>query len=789
MSDSAGVTGAHQPKPGSRYVGAAVPRSGDARLLRGAASYVADMRPEGCLHAVLLRSPFPHAAIRGYDLTEALAAPGVKLIATGPDVHRDHPALHTEIGAADIHNPDRPLLALGKARFAGEAVVAVMAETQYLAEDAAGMVVVDWEPLDPVVDVSAAVEAGAPQVHDGVPGNVYSRRQAEFGDVVGAVRDADFVIEREIAHPRIIGAPMECRGVVAVPDRGRVTVWSSAQSPHMVHEAIARVLGLDAGDVNVIVPDVGGGFGLKGHVYPEEILIPWLALKTGRPVRWIEDRLEHMTSSNHSRDQRVGVRMGLSKEGKVLGLEARVVSDGGAYGVHPMGPQLDLKTCSGLIPGPYDIRNYAYDSSAVVTNKTPGGAFRGVGMTTAVLVHERMMDIAAATAGIDPAEIRRRNLVPAASMPYTTVTSHPYESGDFDAALEAALRAFGYEDARRRQAEARAAGRAVGIGIASYVEVTAGGSRTFKARGMIDVHAFDSARTWLDRDGLVHVQTTCPDIGQGTHITMAQVAADAVGVDLDLVTVEHSESSKVAVGFGTGMSRSSVTGATAAHRAGLALRGALLEAGAWRLDVPQEKLVVDGRAVRAVDGSGASVTLAELAAAGPGELGGVHLDTEASYDPEQASHPFATHACMVEVDRETGAVRVLRYVVAEDCGRVINPLIVDGQIQGGVAQGVGSALLEELKYSESGQLVTASFMDYLLPTAGEAPEVETVHLETPSPVHELGTKGTGEGGTIASPAAIANAVSDALGVEANTLPLSPERVRSLLDGMAATARS
>jgi carbon-monoxide dehydrogenase large subunit len=560
-----------------------------------------------------------------------------------------------------------------------------------------------------------------------------------------------------------------------------MTVWVSSQNPHSLHESIVRVLGIDPDELNVIIPEVGGGFGLKGHVYPEDILIPWLALEIGQPVRWLEDRSEHMQCSNHARDQRVRIRAGFDRDGRIRGVAAEVMTDVGAYGVHPMGPLLDLMTCSTMIPGPYHLRDFSFDSAAIVTNKAPGGAFRGVGMTTAALVHERMMDIAARELGLDPADIRRRNLIPPTEMPYVTALGHPFESGDFRAALEAALVGFDYDRARAEQQAARAEGRAVGIGIASYVEFTGGGSRTFKARGMIDVHAFDSSRILLSEGGRIRVQSSCPDLGQGSHTTFAQVAAETLGLDLKLVTVEHTDTAQVATGFGTGQSRSSVTGATAVERAAAQLREEILAEASERLDVEVEELTIAGAAVRHVSDGRALISLEDLAAEILSDRGGVPLQAEATYDPVQASHPFATHVCMVEVDRDSGRIDLLRYVVAEDCGRVINPLIVDGQIHGGSVQGIASALLEELRYSDDGQLLTSSFMDYLLPTAWDVPSFEIHHMETPSPNHELGTKGAGEGGTIAAPAAVANAVADALEVEVNRLPISPQRVRELLE--------
>ncbi len=760
-------------------IGRPLRRLGDPTLLRGRARFVDDIKPSGCLHAAMVRSPHAHALIRSIDVSRAASVPGVELVITGADLARSARPIHTEL-AADIRNPDRNLLAVGKVRFVGEAFAVVVAGSRYAAEDAAGLIEVEWEELPAVTNVVAALAEGSAQVHDDVPGNRFGHRRLLAGDPDAAIAGADLVIDAEIVHPRIMGAPMECRGVLAVPEPAGLCVYVSAQNPHGEQEAMVAFLGLPADSIRVVVPDVGGGFGLKGHVYPEDLVVPWLALKTGRPVKWIEDRSEHLACSNHSRDHRVHVVAGFRKDGRLLGLRARVLGDVGAYGVHPMGPLLELMTCSGMLCGPYDIRDLAYESTAVTTNKAPGGAFRGVGLTTAALVHERVMDMAARRLGLDPAEVRRVNLVPAAKMPYTTVTGHPYESGDFAQPLEAALREFDYEAARRRQGQARAEGRAVGIGIASYVEVCAGGSAVFNGRGMVNVRAMDSARAWLDAEGAVHLLTTCPDIGQGSSMTLAQVAAEAVGVEVERVVVEHSDSSRVSTGFGTGMSRTAVTAATGTYRAGLELRRRILEAAAWRLDSPPDQLDVRGGRVEAAGPPGNSIGLAELGASLAADLGGIELDAEAVYDPIQATHPFATHVCMVEVDRATGHVEVLRYVVAEDCGRIINPLIVDGQIHGAVASGVAGALLEEIRYSADGQLLTASFMDYLLPTAADAPETEITHMETPSPTHELGTKGTGEGGNIGAPAAIANAVSDALGVDANVLPLSPERVLRMI---------
>jgi len=562
---------------------------------------------------------------------------------------------------------------------------------------------------------------------------------------------------------------MEGRGVVAAPDG---LVYTSTQAPHLVADAIAESLSIDRSTVRVIVPDIGGGFGAKVGVYPEDVLVAWLARRLNATVKWVEDRAEHLQASNHARDQRISFSAAVRSDGRVLALRARVLTSVGAYGTRPYGAIVNAMTCAGLIPGPYDIRDYEYESIALATNRSPEGPYRGVGMVTAALTHERLMDLIASRLGLEPADVRRRNFVRAEQMPYTAVTGHPYESGDYSAALEAALNTFDYRRARAERARARAAGRLVGIGIASYVEFTAAGSNTFVGRGMASITGVDTARVWLDGAGRIRVQTSAPNLGQGVQTTFAQVAADALGVDAASIIVEQTDTSKVSTGTGTFQSRSSVAVATAAHRAARQLREAILDAASYRLDQPVENLAISGSKIL-VDGQPAGLTLAELATE--------ELDVEVTYDAKQASHPYATHVCQVEIDRGSGAVRIDRYVIAEDCGVVINPMIVEGQAVGGVAQGVGAALLEEISYGADGQLLSGSFMDYLIPTAGEVPAVEISHLTTPSTVHELGTKGAGEGGTIGATAAIANAVADALSATDAVLPFTPERVLALVE--------
>jgi carbon-monoxide dehydrogenase large subunit len=761
-------------------IGTSMPRLEDGPLLRGTARFIDDVKPEGHLHIAFLRSPLASGRIRSIAAGAARGAPGVVAVFTAADLEGSCDPMVVHITTPGVVVPVWPIIASGRVRYVGEVLAAVVAGSRYQAEDALELIETDLEPLQAVSTFEDAMREGAPLVHESVPKNQYAFTHRSFGDAARAFAGADVVVDGEVTHPRVSGAPMEGRGVVAVPDgSGGVVTSTSTQAPHVVAEAIAESLRLDLASVRVITSDVGGGFGLKAHVYVEEILVAWIALRTGAAVKWIEDRSEHLQSANHARDQRITFSAAVRNDGRVLGLRATVLSNIGAYAIRPHGPLLDPITCAGLIPGPYDIRDYEYDSYALATNRCPEGPYRGVGMVTAVLTHERLMDLVAARLGLDPADVRRRNLVTPGQMPYTAATGHPYESGDYPAALEMALAAFDYKRARAEQARARAAGRLVGIGLGTYVEFTGAGSATFVGRGMIGISGTDSARVWLGEDGRVRVQTSCPAIGQGVHTTFAQIAAAQVGVDPATVVVEQTDTAMVASGTGSFQSRSSVTAATSTDRAAKQLRVEILEAAAWRLDQPMERLSIRGSQI-VVGGEPSDLTLAQLATGDPEQNGGHRMDVSVTYDPVQASHPYATHACMVEVDPGSGAVEIGRYVIAEDCGTIINPAIVDGQVVGGVAQGVGAVLLEEITYGADGQLLSGSFMDYLLPTSGESPVVEIKHLVTPSTVHELGTKGIGEGGTIGSTAAVANAIADALSVQETVLPFTPDRIVALL---------
>jgi carbon-monoxide dehydrogenase large subunit len=757
------------------HVGRPHPRVEDGPALRGRATYLDDLDAGAALELVFVRSPHPHAAVRGLDVAEAARQPGVEMVIRPEDLDGvldlvpdlDRP------GAARIA---RPVLAGERARYVGEPVAAIVATDRYRGEDAAELVAIDYEPLPPVASIEDAEDPASEPLHEG--GNVIFREQKEFGDVDAAFAEAAVVVERTFRSPRYSAAPMENRGVLAIPGADGLVVWSSTQIPHILEESIVEVLGLQEGSVRVRCPDIGGGFGQKAHVFPEEIVVAWAALRLGRPVKWVEDRVENLLSSTHAREQRVVARAAADAGGRLLALDVTIHSDVGAYGIYPWGQILEALGTPAIIPGPYTLPRYRYATHAVATNKCPQGAYRGVGLPVSVIVHERLIEVVAAELGLDPAEVRRRNFIAPDQFPYDTVSGLQYDSGDYRAALDRALEAIDYEGFPARQAAASAEGRRLGLGIACYVEWSGTNSATYRGRGMTRVRGYDAARLAVNADGTVSLWTSCPAIGQGVATTFSQLAAEHLGVGIDAIRIETLDTAEAPRGSGSFASRSAISAGGALTSVAQGLRRRLVETAAARLEAnPDDVELVDGRlAVRGTPS--ASMSIAEaFAAAEPG-----HLDIGEPYDPPVTAYPYATHACEIEVDPETGDVRIARYVVAEDCGPMINPAIVDGQVHGATAQGIGGALHEAIRYGDDGQMLTASFMDYLVPTACDLPEMDVHHLQTPSPQIRNGFKGVGEGGTLAPPAALANAVGSALGIEINEFPISPERTLAALRG-------
>jgi carbon-monoxide dehydrogenase large subunit len=743
----------------------------DRPLLTGAASFVDDLPTDGALEAAFVRSPVAHGRLLDAGLDGAIGLTGVEAALAASDLALDPLVPPNE--NPRVRPPPQPILADGKVRFAGEPIAVVVARDRYLAEDGRDAVRPEIEELEPELDPRRAIAPDAPQIHTGEPNLVVDLSHDE-GDVDAALGEADVVIERLFTAPRHSGMPIEGRAVLARPLDGGVELWTSSQSPHKVREAICGILDLDPERVRVVTPDVGGGFGVKAHVYPEEIALAAVALRLRRPVKWVEDRAENLAASTHAREQELRVRAGMTSEGELIALDVDMLCDQGAYGAYPHGVSLEAVTTSAMLPGPYRLPNYRARIRAAITNKAPQGAYRGVGFVVATFVHERVMDLLARESGLDPAEVRRRNLLARDELPYVSVTQQPYDSGDYRRALALALERIGYSDFERSRSEAAAAGRRLGLGIACYVEPTGMNSKVFKLRGMVGIAGFDGAHARIEPDGVVRIWTTTPAIGQGSETTLAQLAAEGLGVDAAAIRVERSDTAAAELaGTGTFASRSAVSAGGAIAEACGTLRERLIGDAAERLEAAAADLVIADGEVRVAGSPQASVPIAELAAADPDRF-----RVTATHDPAQTVYPYATHACIVSVDEGTGAVQIERYVVVEDCGTIVNPAIVEGQVHGAAAQGIGGVLFEQHTYDEAGQLRTASLLDYLVPTAAEIPEFELTHLELPSPVTATGVKGVGEGGTLAPAPAIANAVGDAVGAEFNAFPITPEQVRA-----------
>jgi aerobic carbon-monoxide dehydrogenase large subunit len=755
-------------------VGMSLPRREDANLITGAGAFLDDLKPGAVTYARFVRSSVAHARILGVETAAARQCDGVLVVLTAADL--DLPPLEPPLENPAAGRLPRPMLARDVVRFVGEPVAVVIAETPRLAEDAAELVVVDVEELPVVASVDEALLDGAPRLHEHTTNVLYD---ASFGtgDIEATFAAADVVIERTFTSPRQSALPLETRGVLAEPTKACLHVHASTQVPHLLHRVLAEALDLPHNEIRVMCPDVGGGFGLKAHVYPEEVITCAAARLVGRPVKWVEDRTECLIASCHARDQRIGVRIAADRDGHLLAVDANIVCDIGAYGVYAHGHILEAAGTPSMIPGPYRLGAYRFRSRAVVTNKCPLGAYRGVGLPVATFVHERVMDLIANACGKDRAAVRLANLVPPTAMPFTSLTGHTYDSGDHPKALSMALEAIGYADFAAERERAVAQGRLLGIGFACYVEYTAINSRAFAARGMRAILGFDSAHVALRSDGVVHLWTTLPAIGQGTETTFAQIAADALGVALTGVVV-HKVDTGVGKLEGTGVfaSRSATSGGGAIISACGELRRRVLADAAEVLEAAVDDLVLTGDGVQIAGVPQVFATLAELASRAPKE----RYQVGESFDPPAASYPYGTHACVVEVDAGTGRVRLLRYVVADDCGTQLNPRIVEGQVHGAVTQGIAGALYEAIRYSDNGQPQTASLMDYSVPTADDVPAFTVIHLTTPSPHTPHGVKGVGEGGTIAPGAAIANAISDAVGGECNELPATPPNVLDLM---------
>ena len=772
-----------------RQIGESVRRNEDARLLTGRALFVDDVRLDGMLHVAFLRSQHAHARLSSVDASAARTRPGVVAVYTASDLGdywRPGPLLvpPPPIAGLVFNTCTQVPLAKDKLRHVGEPIAMVVAESRYVAEDALDDIVVEAEPLPAVVDLEAALAAGTPRVHDQLPSNLAAHAVQRKGDYARARAQAHTVIARRFRYDRGVSAAMENRAVVAQwdPHAEELTVWDTTQAPIPIRNGLAQLLGLLESQVRVVAPFVGGGFGPKIMMYyPEEVLIPWAAMRLGRPVKWTEDRQENFFATTQERGQIHDAELAVTKDGTILGVRDVFLHDTGAY--DPYGLTVPINSQCTLL-GPYDIPNYESEFTAVFTNKTIVTPVRGAGRQHGVFVIERLLDFAAKELRIDRAEIRRRNLLRPEQFPFDNQIlfqdSAPltYDSGDYEPALDTALEVIDYKRfVGEEQPRLRAAGRHVGIGVVCYVEGTG-------------IGPYEGARVTVEPSGRVRLATGVGTQGQGHFTVFAQIVAEALGVEVSDVHVITGDTREFHWGTGTFASRGAVVAGSACHAAAARVREKILELASHELEAAQADLVLEGGRVHVRGDPTGGIALGALALKANPLRGAVRPGTEpgleatAYFGPDRGSTASGVHAMLVEVDPETAQVEIKRYVVVHDCGRVINPMIVEGQIQGGVAHGIGNAFYEQLVYDDEGQLLNASFMDYLLPTATDVPNVETIHRETLSPLNPLGAKGVGEAGAIPTGALFAQAVEDALagsGLEILEIPLSPTRLFELME--------
>jgi carbon-monoxide dehydrogenase large subunit len=784
------------PNGNGKWVGARVPRVEDRRFITGEATYVGDMVLPRMLHAVFVRSAMAHARLRSVDVSAAAGVPGVVAVLIGADLAATVPPLVDQVPMEGLLKTPQPALATDKVRFVGEAVAVVVAQDRYIAEDAADLVEIDYEPLPAVVDVDGAM-ADESLLFEELGTNVVYRGTQRMGDPDAAFAAADLVVETRCHTNRHMAAPMEGRGTIAQYERaaGRLTCWTASQTPHWQRMALSAYLGIPEHRVRVITPDVGGGFGQKITISPEELVTAVLARQLGRPVKWVEDRRESLISATHAKENEIHLQAAVSRDGKLLGLRARAVGDAGAYSFNTTSVLIEPLPACTLMPSVYHLDNYEYEVVGVLTNKTPIAAYRGVGWSAGHTARELLFDEIARRLDMDPAEFRRRNMIRTEELPHRTCTGALYDSGDYLGALDMALAAIDYPTQRKRQEELRQSGRYLGIGISPFVELT-GFASDAAAQCGLPLPTHDNAKVTLEPSGKVTVAVGTHSHGQGHETSMAQIAADALGVSVDDVTVVYGDTSTSPFGVGTWASRSAVISGGALRLAADDVRDKVLAMAAHLLEANPDDLVLGDGAVSVAGTPTKAIPLAEVAMATyfapmlrPPELGDPFLSATRNYDPP-TTYANGCVVAVVEVDGETGETRLERVVMVEDCGTMINPMIVEGQAYGAMTQAIGGALLEHLAYDENGQPLATTYMDYLVPTIADVPPIEVLHMESPSPHTVLGIKGVGEGGNIAGPAAVVNAVIDALapfGADGSRLPMSLERIHEMLRAHAGRA--
>jgi carbon-monoxide dehydrogenase large subunit len=775
----------------TKIVGQAIKRREDPQLITGHGNFLDDIKLTGMLHAAVLRSPYAHAKITSIDTSKAAALPGVVGVFTGEDMLDVNPLPCAWQAGKVQNNVNTPrALAVGKVMHVGDGVALVVAENRYIARDALDLIEVDYEPLPVVVDAEEATREGAPQLWENAPNNIVM--EWECGDKAAAdqaIGSAEVVVKERIVNQRLIPTPMETRGSIGryESSTGEFTLWATSQAPH-VHRLLitAFIFGIPEQKLRVISPNVGGGFGQKIFTYADMVFTLWAARKLGRPVKYVEDRSENYKTSTHGRDHITDVEIAGTRDGKITGLRVYTYANLGGY-LSTIAPGIPTTLYGRMISGVYKIPAVYCSVKGVYTNTAMVDAYRGAGRPEASYVIERMVDRFATEIGVDPAEVRRKNFIPPTDFPYDNKLGMlPYDSGNYEPALDRALQMVDYQNFRKQQEEARKQGRYLGLGISSYIEVCGVAPSAWiglPGEGW-GAGLWESANVRVHLTGKVVVTSGSLPHGQGLETTFAQIAADELGVPYEDVEVEHSDTAGTPFGYGTYGSRSAAVGGTAIYRSVAKIKEKARRLAAHMLEAnPDDIVYEDGRAY--VKGSpDQGKTLAEIAlqaSVGYSLPEGMEpfLDETTYYDPPNCTFPFGTHICIVEVDPDTGLVDLKRYVAVDDVGNVINPLIVDGQLHGGIAQGLAQALYEGAVYDENGQLVSGTLMDYAVPTAAMVPTYETARTVTPSPVNPMGVKGAGEAGTIASAQAVMNAIIDALsplGVKHLQMPATPERV-------------
>jgi CO/xanthine dehydrogenase Mo-binding subunit len=768
-----------------------VKRVEDPRLLVGQGRYVDDISLPGMVHAAFVRSPHPHARIVSIDTSAALALDGVVAVFTGQDLKDLKPLISDGIQLEELLAPPRMALPTDKARFVGDAVAVVVASSPYVAEDGRDLVEVTWELLPAVVDPHAALLPDAPLLHEELGTNNVAHITDAVGDPDGAFADADHVVVKRFVHGRSTGAPIGLRGLVAEYSEsggGHLTVHAPSQMPHVLRVVIASSLGLPEGRVSVKTPDVGGAFGLTITVFPEDLVIPELARRLRRPVKWIEDRWENLATSVHSKGMDCTMEIAVDDDGTFRAFRAHLISDAGAYSSKSSTPLCDTITAATMLPSVYTVDDVAYVIDNPLTNKCHISAIRGVGWEPGQLLRETAIDDVARVIGMDPVELRLKNMI--GPEPRRAAFGQTFDGGSYRESLELVREEIGYDEFRERQRTLRREGRYVGVGFSPFIEPTGWGTRAGHANRQPQ-NSVDMASVTMESDGSITVSTGLHSHGQGHETTFAQVAADQFGLPLDKVRVTYGDTDSAAFGVGTFASRGAVIGTGTITNAAGEVRTRLLDLAGKMLEAsPQDIELRDGQAA-VVGAPSLAVPISEVAAFGyfggfdrPDDVQRHGLTATASYDPNE-TYSNGSAAAMVEVDVETGEITIERIIAAEDCGVILNPMIVKGQVSGAVAMGIGIALYEDLAYDESGEFVSGSLLHYLYPTSAEIPMLELHSLETPSPATIGGVKGVGEAGTISTPAAILNAIADALspfGVSIDRAPVTPMYLRELLRG-------